>query len=71
MNVVDHPVEIMRVNVINSVQYGTLTDYSKNYYHIDIPEPCILLQRENTFNCTHALTYTFKNNLKSSSWIVE
>lgn len=45
--------------MVNAIQFGLLTDYSKKVYSITSPQAWVILQDESFLSCVHALTYIY------------
>ena len=47
--------------MIETTEYGLLTEFTKSYYHISSKEAWIILQQNQEILSVHALTYVYKS----------
>ena len=45
--------------MIETTEYGLLTEFTKSYYHISSKEAWIILQQNQAILSVHALTYVY------------
>lgn len=55
--------------MVNEVQFGLLTDYSKEVYSITSPQAWVILQDESSLSCVHALTYIYSRISKGKTHV--
>ena len=67
---IEYPIEISSEIMIETTEYGLLTEYTKSYYHISSKEAWIVLQQNQEILSVHALTYVYKS-LGSGKWMNE